>query len=124
MNKGFVTTFILVVVMSLTLAGVLGVATRTISVLRYDRIMTNRAQVVFSANACAEAALLSIRDGGASSGSVSDGAISCTYSISDLGGGAYTVTAIGTESGVSKTISVSVSSNDPVTVSSFVGLQW
>ncbi|XKT75408.1 MAG: hypothetical protein ACJKSS_01325 [Patescibacteria group bacterium UBA2103] len=119
MNKGFTTTFILVIVMAFTLAGVLAVATRTVSVLKYDRVVSTRAQAVFSAHACAEAGLLSVRDGGSTSGSISDGAISCSYNVSGT-----TVAATGAAGGVSKSVSVSFVEGNPLSVSSFTGLKW
>lgn len=117
MNKGFVTTFILVIVMSFTLAGALSVATRSVHVARYDRIVTNRAQAIASANACAEEALQSLKlSPTASSGSVSTASVSCTYTTVSNGGSSYTITGTGTYGGVSRSVFVDVSSVDPMVV--------
>jgi len=124
MNKGFTTTFILVVVMALTLSSVVGIATKTIAVVRYDRILSVRAAVVMSAHACAEVALLSLREGDVSSGSINDAPISCSYSIASIGGEEYQINAVGTADGVSRTVTVVAEVTNPITVSSWNGNAW
>ena len=100
---------IVVIVLSLTLVTALALAEGGIVGAKDDRLRTNRIQALFSASACAEVALLSLRDSGSLAGSISDAPIECTYSIMNLGGETYSVHATGTKSAITRSVSITAS---------------
>lgn len=120
MNKGFVTTFILVLVLAFTMAAVFAVSVRTTNVVVRDRILRERAQAVVGVHACLEKGLNTLRNSpGASSGSISDSPIACTFETISGGGAVYTVYATSTYLGVSRSGFAVTSAVDPVALSAW-----
>jgi len=120
MARGFTTLMITTVVLSLTLASALTIAQIGLVGAKDDKIRTNRLQAEHSAHACGEVALLAIRDSGSLSGSLSDDPVSCSYTVTDVGGGSYSITAVGNYNLVSRTVTLSASfDGSQVTISSW-----
>lgn len=119
-SRGFTTLLIVVVVLSLTLASALALAERGIVGAKDDRLRTKRIQAEYAAQACAEVALLALRDSGSSSGSVSQDPVFCTYTTTDVGSGNYTIVAEGVDGSTVRTVEVAASfDGTQVTVTSW-----
>lgn len=119
--KGFSTLLIVIILGGVALALTLSLSTSSLWSIRgsIDSKYSNTSKSLV--NACAEIALETMRENNSYTGTsnVALSGNSCSYTVTNTGGTTRSVTVSGTVSGVTRKLSVTTSSFNPLTISSW-----
>lgn len=115
MNKGFATLFAVIIVGSVTLTLVFTLAIITLSSSRTTSAFSSSFRAKSVTNACAEQALMEIRNNTnyVGTGSLTLGGQGCTYTVINTGGNSREIQAISTINVFARKLKVTISEISP-----------
>lgn len=120
-NRGFSTLLIVILLGGVVLSLTLSLSTSNVWSIRSSVDYKNANIAKSLVNACAEVALEAMRENNSytGTGNVALNNNSCTYTVSNTGGSNRSVTVSGTVSGVTRKLSITTSSFNPLTIASW-----
>jgi len=121
MKKGFSTLFIVIILGSLALSLILALSTNSFWVVKSSMGAKDSNQTKSLVNACGEVALESMRENNSlvGSGSLTIGANTCNYTITNTGGTARQLDISGSVNGVVRKLQIITSAFNPMIVTSW-----